>query len=144
VVAGWSSCWGPSGLQLAATDSPSYDGAKSLQITVIKTHMQADVSVCTAHGLETLHPGMKVTAYLRGPGPQTGDGVRFFVYDSHFTPLWAPETPGDGADMLLPDDTAWTPYRFTVPPADVVHTLGMEIYAGTARPVILWLGQVTW
>lgn len=144
VVASWSSCWGGKFLQLARSDSPSYSGAKALQITVTQPHMVGDVSVCTAHDLETLHSGMKVTVYLRASTFQAGDGVRFWVYDSQFRDTWAPETPKSGRDMLLPDGTDWTPYQFTVPEVDIVHSLGMEIYAGTAQPVVLWLGAVTW
>lgn len=144
VVTSWSSCWGPKLLGLADSDSPSYAGTATLQITVKQPYSSGDVAICTAHGLSTLHPGMKVTAYLRVPSPEAGDGVRFFVYNSKFKDTWAPETPKSGADMLLPTGTDWTPYTFTVPKVDTVHTLGMEIYAGTDEPVILWLGAVTW
>jgi transcriptional regulator with XRE-family HTH domain len=143
-VTSWSSCWGGKFLQLARSDSPSYNGTKALQITVTQPYMVGDVSVCTAHDLETLHPGMKVTAYLRAGFPQAGDGVRFFVYDSRFHDTWAPETPKSGRYMPLPEGTDWVRYEFTVPEVDVVHTLGMEIYVGTAQPATLWLGAVTW
>ena len=144
VVASWSSCWGGKLLQLARSDSPSYGGAQTLQITVTQPYQVGDVSVCTAHDLDTLHAGMQVAVYLRASTPQAGVGVRFWVYDSRFHDTWARETPKSGRSLPLPDGTDWTPYEFTVPDVDVVHTLGMEVYAGTAQPVVLWLGAVTW
>jgi hypothetical protein len=144
VVARWGICWGGQVARIQPSDVVTYDGTSTLQITVTRPSTAGSFATCTTHGLSTLRPGMKVTVYLRVPtaDPEAG-GVNFWVYDSAFKATHAPETPA-GTLEPLPATTGWQKYTWTVPAVDKVHTLGIEIASTTDRPVIIWLGAVTW
>jgi transcriptional regulator with XRE-family HTH domain len=143
VVAHWGICWGGQAGSLEPSDAVTYQGTDTLQITVDKPSTDGLFATCTAHGLSTLHSGMKVTVYVRVPAAENEDGIGFWVYDSHFTPTYAPQTP-QGVHLPLPAATGWQKYTWTVPTVDSVHSLGLEIASTTDRPVIVWLGAVAW
>jgi hypothetical protein len=103
-------------------------------IACSRPHNVTDKALGTTHGLDTLHPGTKVTCYLRVPTPERAS-IRFFAYDSKSQHQWAPETP-EGGEAQLPTDSAWKRYDWTVPNVDIVHAIGIEIYQFTDDPVI--------
>jgi transcriptional regulator with XRE-family HTH domain len=144
VVAQWGICWGGQAGSVQPSDVVTYGGADTLQITVAKPSTVGLFAACTTHGLSTLHPGMKVTVYLRVPtaDPEAG-GVNFWAYNSASKAAHAPETPA-GTYEPLPATTGWQKYTWTVPAVDTVHSIGVEVDATTDKPVIIWLGAVSW
>jgi hypothetical protein len=144
VVASWGICWGGQAGRVRPSDAVMYEGTETLQITVDKPTTDDHFATCTSHGLSTLHPGMKVTVYLRtDSGDPEAGGVNFWVYNSASIATRAPETP-KGDYQPLPGTTGWQKYTWTVPVVDTVHSLGIEVNSSTDRPVIIWLGAVTW
>lgn len=138
----WSPFWGGEVLNYDTTEATAYQGKRSLQLTTTEFSNTRDKAIGTTHGLTGLHPGMKVTYYLRVPVPERAS-VRFFAYDSKSNPTWAKETP-KGGEAALPTDSAWKRYVWTVPKVDVVHGIGLEIYQFTKEPVIVWLDAISW
>jgi transcriptional regulator with XRE-family HTH domain len=138
----WSPFWGGKLIRYDVTAAGAYEGKQSLQITTTGFSNVTDKAMGTTHGLQTLHPGMKVTCYLRVPLPERAS-VRFFAYDSKSQHHWAPETP-EGGEAQLPADAAWKRYDWTVPDVDTVRAIGIEIYQFTDDPVIVWLDAVSW
>lgn len=139
----WSPQWGGKRMTFQATSLVAYEGHQSLQITTTAFSNVEDKAIGVTHGIETLHPGMKVTFHLRVPGQQNAS-IRFFVYDSKSKLQWAPESPGDGHELALPTNTDWKEYVWTVPQVDVVHAIGMEVYQFTDQPVTIWIDAVNW
>jgi len=142
-VAGWGICWGGGVGRIQPTDAVMFGAANSLQITVAKPNEVGDFAVCTHHGLRTVHPGTRVTVRVRASALGVGSGLGFFVYDSRYTPTWAPETP-KGDHVPLPTGAGWHTYVWTVPKVDQVITMGVEVYSVSDQPLIVWLGAVTW
>lgn len=141
----WGIFWGNQTSQMQITAVTAFRGTHSLQFTVTgASNTRGYAAVGTTHELTGLRPGAKVTFYLRGPGPDSGGGVRFWAYDSRSRPTFAPETPQPGTEMPLPAPTGWKPYTWTVPKVDTVHAIGMQIYSATEQPLIVWLGGVDW
>lgn len=144
VMARWGICWGGQAGNVQPSDAVTYAGAGTLQITVDKLSTDGMFAACTTHGLSTLRPGMKVTFYLRAATADAeAGGVNFWVYNSASKTTRAPETPA-GSYEPLPAATGWQKYTWTVPAVDTVHAIGIEVDSTTDRPVILWLGAVTW
>lgn len=142
-VAHWGICWGGQVARIAPTDAVTFAHADSLQITVDKPNSAGDFAVCTIHGLGSLRTGMKVTVMVRSAEPEPGSGLGFFVYNSSYTALWAPQTPkGDPAP--LPAGTGWQQYSWTVPKVDKVLAIGMDVFSVADHPLILWLGAASW
>jgi transcriptional regulator with XRE-family HTH domain len=139
----WSPLWGGDRIEYQVTSAVAFEGHQSLQITTTGTSNNADKSIGITHQLETLHPGMKVTFYLRVPVQQPAS-IRFFAQNSGYDPIWAPETPGPGDEIPLPADTDWKQYTWTVPAVDRVRAIGMEVYQNSAKPVIIWIDAVGW
>lgn len=140
----WGVCWGGPVGTVQQTDVVTYEGINTVQITVNKPSTAGLFATCTSTGLKTLRPGMKVTVYLRTLTAEPGaGGVNFWVYNSTDTATYSPETP-KGIYERLPTTTGWQKYTWTVPRVDVVHSLGVEVESTTGRPLIVWLGAVTW
>lgn len=143
VVASWGVCWGGQAGRAQGSDAVTFNGAKSLQVTVNKPNSAGDFATCTSHGLKTVHTGTKVTVQLRATTPQPGDGIGFWVYDSKYKTTWSPETPAN-KHLPLSAQPGWQTYTWTVPTVDRVQTLGIEVYSATDQPLIIWVGAVTW
>jgi transcriptional regulator with XRE-family HTH domain len=138
----WWILWGSQVAQGEVTTSVAYEGTHSFLVTVTGAAATKGYSaVGVAHGLETLHPGMRVTMHLWTSRP--GDvGVRFFAMNSASTPVWAAETAY--TEITLTPGSEWSTQSWTVPPVDVVHAIGMQIYTETDAPVLVAIDSVAW
>ncbi len=137
----WSVFWGHQVARAEVTDRLAYDGTHSLLTTVIgASKTKGYAAVGTTHGLSTLRPGMTVTMHLWTSNPAYG--VQFFVYDSMSKPRWAPQTPG--VETPIPASPGWATMRWTVPPTDVVHGIGVQFFSGSDVPLYVYIDAVSW
>lgn len=138
----WVTLYGSQVAQARTTGSMAFEGTHSLLMTVTGASASRGYSaVGTTHGIADVRPGTKITFHLWVPGPQAG-GVRFFVQDSHFRPVWAPET-GD-TEVHLPVTAGWSTVTWTVPRADRVHTIGMQVWSEYDTPILVGLDAISW
>jgi transcriptional regulator with XRE-family HTH domain len=138
----WVILYGPQVAQLRVTAGMSFEGTHALLMTVTGASASRGYSaVGTTHGIGDVRSGTKITFRLWVPGPQDG-GVRFFVYDSHFRPTWAPET--GQTEIHLPRTPGWSTFTWTVPRVDQVRAIGMQVWSEFDTPVLIGLDAISW
>ncbi|GAB3988655.1 hypothetical protein GCM10029978_111620 [Actinoallomurus acanthiterrae] len=143
----WWVLYGPQVARLQRTTSITYHGHPAELVTVTGASASKGYSaVGISHGLDTLHPGMKVTLHLWVPGAQEG-GVSFLVHDSRGANHWAVENQGAGTQQTetpLPEKGGWSTVVWTVPAVDHVTTIGMQIWAENDQPLLVGVADVAW
>ena len=138
----WVVLYGDQVAQLRLMTGTAYEGTHALLMTVTGASARKGYSaVGTTHGLAGLRPGMRVVFHLWVPGAQDG-GVRFFVQDSRYQPVWAPETAQ--TEIHLPTTPGWSTVAWTVPRADHVRSIGMQVWTEYDTPVIIGLDAISW
>ncbi|MEU8359415.1 hypothetical protein AB0C27_25700 [Nonomuraea sp. NPDC048882] len=62
--------------------------------------------------------------------------------DSASKPVWAPENPE--TEIGLPATAGWSPLTWTVPEADRLHAIGMQLYSGADTAMTVGIDALTW
>lgn len=143
----WWVLYGSQVAHAGVTDSVAYEGHHALLVTVTGASAAKGYSaVGISHGLGTLRPGMKVTAYLWVPRDQPG-GVAFLVHDSHGNNHWSLQNQSGGdqeTENPLPTRPGWSKFTWTVPYVDRVTTIGIQIWSERDEPITLGIDAIAW
>ena len=143
----WWVLYGSQVAKANITGSIAFEGRHALMVRVTGSSATKGYSaVGISHGLDSLHPGMKVTAHLWVPRQEHG-GVAFLVHDSHGKNHWSPENQSGGdqeTENPLPTRPGWSKFTWTVPDVDRVTTIGIQIWSEGDLPLTLGVDAVGW